>query len=84
MSDEKKYAFDAKLAKQTVTRAELWRAMAVIRSTIANLHIYHLAARVGDEAEKVEANAELKESMAAMRDYMDDLLGMTEVSNDGS
>lgn len=83
MSNNTRLSYSDELSKKPVTRYELWRAMAMLRTTISDVHIYSLASQVGDQREKEEASAEIKKSLDVMDKFMDDLLDITEVPIDG-
>lgn len=75
--------YNQELAEQPVTRFELWKAIAMVRSMVADVHIYHLASQNGRDEDQKISFERYKNTSAEIDQYMDELIGLNPEAVDG-
>lgn len=68
-------AIDARLLEKPATRWELWKAIMLMRSLVADVHIHALATRSGDDEARNKASKDYRRSSDQLADFCDDLIG---------
>lgn len=70
------FTWDEELAVKPVTRIELWQTVQLLRATISEIHIYHLAALAKDDEDREEAARKYTESRDRLDTVVDGLIGL--------